>query len=382
MVTHANLMANVSSIAGPEGFGPARSEPYPDLVVSWLPLFHDMGLIGCVLTSLASGVPAVIISTTAFARDPRIWLRTIHRFRGTITYAPNFAYELAARRLRDRDLETLDLTSLRVAGCGGEPIRAATLASFAARLAAAGFRSEALVPSYGLAEATLAVTLRRAGVPLRVDRVDAGALGRGCATPAGEGADRVLELVSCGVPFSGQHVAVLDGDDRALPERRVGEITVTGPAVAAGYYRDPETTARTFRNGRLYTGDLGYLAGGELYVCGRLKDVIIIRGHNFYPQDIEWSVRDLPGIRQGSVVAFGVAEAGEERLVVAAETDHAEGGPLRESIAARIYESLGLEVGTIVLVAPGALPKTTSGKLMRTRAKQLFERGLLVDGCS
>jgi fatty-acyl-CoA synthase len=375
MVTHANVMANTALISGPDGIGPPRRE---DVVVSWLPLFHDMGLIGCVLTSLVSSLPAVIMSTMAFGRDPRIWLREIHTSRGTITYAPNFAYALAAKRLLQRDVEALDLRSLRVAGCGGEPIHAPTLRDFAERLAPAGFRADAFVTSYGLAESTLAVTLRRARMPLRADLVDAEPLALGVATPAGRDTDKVLEFLSCGVPLPGYELAVLDERGAVLPDRRVGQIAVRGPCVAAGYYENPDATAATWKDGWLHTGDLGYLADGELFVCGRLKDLVIIRGRNFHPHDVESSVRDLPGVRNGTVAAFGISRRGDETLVVMAETDGAQPDALRRAIAARVYEAIGLEC-RIVLVSPRDLPKTTSGKLQRTKAKRLFEEGRLRD---
>ena len=378
MITHANLMANVAVTSGPDGLGPPRTEPYPDLVVSWLPLFHDMGLIGCALTSLVSKIPAVLISALAFARDPRIWLREIHRWRGTITYAPNFAYALAVRRLQERDLETLDLRSLRVAGCGGEPIHAQTLRAFAERLAPTGFRADALVTSYGLAESTLAVTLRRPSMPLRTDRVGAESLARGEAIPSSSAGEKALEVLSCGIPLPGYDLAVLDEDGVALPERRVGEIVARGPCVAAGYYDNPDATAATWKDGWLHTGDLGYLAEGELFVCGRLKDLIIIRGRNFHAHDVECSVRDLPGVRNGNVVAFGVSSRGDETLVVMAETDGADAAALRRAFAARVHQVIGVEC-QVVLVGAATLPKTTSGKLQRTKAKGLFEEGRLQD---
>jgi fatty-acyl-CoA synthase len=246
------------------------------------------------------------------------------------------------------------------------------------RLSPAGFRADALVTSYGLAECTLAVTLRRARMPLRADLVDAESLARGVATPAGPGTERGLEFLSCGIPLPGYDLAVLDDQGVPLPDRRVGQIVARGPSVAAGYYNNPDATAATWKDGWLHTGDLGYLSEGELFVCGRLKDLVIIRGRNFHPHDIESSVRDLAGVRYGNVVAFGVAPHGDESLVVMAETDWADPGALRRTIAARVYEAIGLE-GRVVLVSPGTLPKTTSGKLQRTKAKRLFEAGLLRD---
>jgi fatty-acyl-CoA synthase len=345
--------------------------------VSWLPLFHDMGLIGFILAPLVSNRRAVILSTTAFARDPRIWLRTLHKYRGSVTYAPNFAYALAVKRLREQDLEELDLSCVRVAGCGAEPVHAPTLRSFAERLAPVGFNPAALLPSYGLAESTLAVTLHRLGAPLRTDKIDADALKWGRAVPADEQTEQVSEVVSCGVCFPDHHVAVVDEDGEVLAERRVGEILVKGPSIARGYFNAPEATEATWKGGWLHTGDRGYVADGELFVCGRIKDLIIIRGANFYPHDIESAVRELPGIRHGNVAAFGVMDGGQERLTVIAETNGRHDASLSKLLAERIREAVGLEVHRLEFVPSGTLPKTSSGKLQRHKLKELFERGQL-----
>lgn len=372
MVTHGSLMANLTAFLGSGGVD-RRPD---DVAVSWLPLFHDMGLIGFLLAPIFSGNPAVIISTRAFGRDPRIWLRTIHSYRGTITYAPSFAYELAARRVRDADLASLDLSCLRVAGCGAEPIHAETLRNFAQRLAPAGFRAEALLPSYGLAESTLAVSLHPRGRPLLSERLDAASLRDGRAQPSDDEA-RAVEIVSCGRPLPAHEVAIRGASGEILPERRVGEITVRGPSVTRGYWNDPEATKEAWRNDWLRTGDLGYLADGNLFVCGRLKEVIIMRGANYYPQDIEWALRDVEGVRAGNVAAFGVRNHGSEMLVVVVETSSRDRAPLAASIANQVSASAGIEVGRVVLVPPGTLPKTSSGKLQRRKIKELFEAGEL-----
>jgi len=372
MVTHGNLAANLEAFGGPAGFGPKRPE---DVIVSWLPLYHDMGLIGIVLGALYHDVPTVILSTSSFGRDPRIWLKTIHRHRGTITYAPNFAYALVTRRLRDADLSGLDLSCLRVAGCGAEPIQAATLRDFAARLEPAGFRSEAFLPSYGMAEATLAVTLHPRGTPPVTDRVDAEALGRGDARPAEEASGRVAEVVSCGPVLPGHELAIRGVSGEILPDRRVGEITVRGPSIASGYWDAEAANAQTWRGGWLHTGDLGYTAAGNLFVCGRVKEVIVVRGANFYPQDIEWALRDLPGVRRGNVAAFGVDGPQGEELALAVEVEGRANGDLRQRIASRVLEAAGLETARIALVPPGTLPRTSSGKMRRSKVKRLFETG-------
>jgi fatty-acyl-CoA synthase len=347
------------------------------VAVSWLPLYHDMGLIGFILGPLIYIGPVIILSTTSFARDPRVWLKAIDRYRGTITFAPNFAYAQVVKRLRRQDLVTLDLSCLRVAGCGAEPIQAQTLRSFAECLAPTGFRAEALMPSYGLAESTLAVSLHPRETSLRTELLDAEAFKSGKAQPATENQGRASELVSCGFPLPGHQVAIVNEAGEVLPEREIGEVLVKGPSVAAGYFRNPEATAAAWRDGWLHTGDLGYLANGELFICGRSRELIIIRGANYYPQDIELMVRDLPGIKRGNVAAFGVNEGAEERLVIVAEAEAREGEALRQAIASRIQETVGLEVYRVVLVPAGTLLRTTSGKLRRRRIKQLYEQGEL-----
>ena len=371
MVTHANLMANITAFLGPHGLngGPG------DVAVSWLPLYHDMGLTGFILGPLIYIGPVVILSTTSFARDPRVWLKAIDKYRGTISYAPNFAYAQVVKRLRDQDLETLDLSCWRVAGCGAEPIHAPTLLSFAERLAPAGFRAEAFMPSYGLAESTLAVTVHPREAPLRIDRIDAESLKQGRANPATENNGRASEVVSCGIPFPDHQVAIVDEEGMELPEREIGEVIIRGPSVTRGYFGDPEATTSTWQDGWLFTGDLGYLAGGELFICGRSKELIIIRGANYYPQDIELAARDLPGVKRGNVAAFGVNDGLEERLVIIAEADAREANDLRRAIAARIRETVGVEVHRVALVPVGTLLRTTSGKLQRRKMKQLYEQG-------
>jgi acyl-CoA synthetase (AMP-forming)/AMP-acid ligase II len=380
IVTHANLMANAVGFLGPNGLNAGPHE----MGVSWLPHYHDMGLIGFILAPIIMNRPVVILPITSFARDPRVWLKAIDKYRGTISYAPNFAYAQVVKRLRDQDLDALDLSCWRVAGCGAEPVHAPTLRSFAERLAPAGFRADAFMPSYGLAESTLAVSMRKhghgrgqPGAPLRVDRVDAESLKRGKARPATENNGRVSEIVSCGTPLPDLQVAIINEEGMTLPEREIGEVIVKGPSVTRGYFRNSEATAETFQDEWLRTGDLGYLADGELYICGRCKELIIIRGANYYPQDIELAARDLPGVKRGNVVAFGVNADREERLVILAEADPREEGALRQAIASRILEATGLDVHQVVLVPVGSLLRTTSGKLQRRKMKHLYEHGEL-----
>ncbi len=372
MVTHGNLIENASQFLGPAGLD-RRDD---DLGVSWLPLFHDMGLIGFILGPLILDIPVVILPTATFARGPRVWLETLSKHKGTITYAPNFAYALAIKRLKPRDLEALDLSRVRVAGCGAEPIHAPTLRKFAEALAPAGFKAEALLPSYGMAESTLAITFHALGMEIVVDRVDPEALGRGEALPSA--AEDAIELVGCGVPFPGHELAIVDEAGRKLPERRVGEIVTRGPSVTPGYYENPEASADTFRpDGFLHTGDLGYVGGGQLFICGRIKDLIIIRGANFYPQDIEWVVSEIEGVRRGNVAALSVPIDGEERLIVAVECGSADASEVRARVIARVNESFGLTPHDVATVAIASLPKTSSGKIQRQKTRDLYLSGQL-----
>jgi fatty-acyl-CoA synthase len=371
MVTHANLVANATAFLGPHGLNRTPD----DVGVSWLPLFHDMGLIGFVLGTLIVDLPVVLMPTAHFARMPRMWLELISQHRGTITYAPNFAYQLVAKRVRDADLASLDLSSLRVAGCGAEPIRARTLIEFAERFAPCGFRPEALLPSYGMAESCLAITFHPRGTPLRVDRVGPAALREGSAQPS-DAAD-AIEIVSCGVPFPEHDVRIVDEQGAPLPERRVGQIVARGPSVTPGYFGNDEATAEALREGWLQTGDLGYRAEGNVYVCGRLKDLIIINGANHHPQDLEWAAGELEGVRRGNVCAFSVMRDGTEQLVMVAEANRSDAERLRREIAKVVYADFGLQVSDVLICAVGTLPKTSSGKLQRRKTRSLYETGEL-----
>ncbi len=367
MIKHGNLVANTTAFLGPAGLNRTPD----DVGVSWLPLFHDMGLIGFVLGTLIVDLPVVLMPTPTFARAPRLWLELITKYRGTITYAPNFAYQLITKRVNEKDLSTLDLSSLRVAGCGAEPIRARTLLDFAAKFKSAGFDAKALLPSYGMAESCLAITFHRLGTDLAIDRIDPAELKKGRAAPST--APDALELVGCGVPFPGHEIAIVDADGAKVGERVVGEILSRGPSVNDGYYLNPEATSESFRDGWLYSGDLGYVANGDLYICGRKKDLIIVNGANHYPQDIEWVVGDVEGVRRGNVVAFSVMKDGTEQLVVAAEGNSGDAARLREEITKIVSETFGLAPSSVAICPVGALPKTSSGKAQRQKTKTLWE---------
>ena len=371
MVTHANLVANARAFLGPAGLD--RTDD--DLGVTWLPLFHDMGLIGFVLGTLVCDIPVIILPTETFARSPGLWLQTISEHRGTITFAPNFAYQLVTRRIKERQLAELDLSSLRIAGCGAEPIRARTLQAFATRFAPAKFDEKAFLPSYGMAEATLAITFHPRSDAILVDRIDPEAMKQGRAETTDK--EDALEVISCGVGFPGHEVAVVDENGKPLAERRVGQVVARGPSITAGYFENPEASAEGWKDGWLQTGDLGYFAEGSLYICGRIKDLIIIRGANHYPQDIEWAVGDIEGVRRGNVCAFSVMKDGVEELIVSAEAGRADAERLREEIPRVVRQSFGLVPADVVLTRVGTLPKTSSGKTQRRKTRAMYENGEL-----
>jgi fatty-acyl-CoA synthase len=388
MLTHSNLAHNIEAIGGERGLRiDERSS-----AVSWLPLYHDMGLIGFVFTPIYCGARAIrFLSPLMFLKRPAVWLRQLSDLRATITFAPNFAYGLATARVRDDEIAGIDLSALQVAGCGAEPIQYRTLRGFADRFAAHGFRRTAFLPCYGMAEHSLAITFTGLDDDLAADRVDADALAGGEAVPAAAAPEddsdgaaasgRDLLVVNCGKPFPLHELRIAGEDGEPLPERAVGQILVRGPSLMKGYFDDEEATSEAMAGGWLRTGDLGYLAGGDLYVCGRMKDVIIADGRNYYPADIEWQASVVDGVRTGNVIAFGVQDPdlGRERVVVAAETKlaEAEHARLARAVRARVLEALALRVDEVLLLSPGSLPKTSSGKLQRPRARDMFRASTL-----
>ncbi|MBZ5660893.1 MAG: AMP-binding protein [Acidobacteriia bacterium] len=388
MLTHANLLANVRAI------GAALALRSDDVGVSWLPLYHDMGLIGAWLMPLYFGIPVVVLSPLAFLSRPVRWLRAIHQYRATLGGAPNFAYELAAAKISEEELQQLDLSAWRAALNGAEPVLPATLDRFASRFARYGFRREALLPVYGLAESSLAVTFPPLGRSPRVDRLERAAFAQaGRAVPAAPGvADEdpdVMSFVSVGVPLPGQEVRIADEQGEDAGDRVEGQLWFRGPSATQGYYRNQAATAALFpRNseeGWINSGDRAYRADGEFYITGRVKDIIIHAGHNLYPHEIEDGVARVPGVRKGCVVAFGAANpaTGTERLVIVAESrDRESAGRARiaQAITAQVASMIGLPPDVVEVVAPNAIPKTSSGKLRRDTTKQRFLAGTLDAG--
>lgn len=376
-LTYANLMANIRSMV-------AAAEVQPgDFMVSWLPLYHDMGLIGAWMAPLYFGVPVAVMSPLAFLSRPARWLQAIDRHRATLSPAPNFAYELALRKIADADLKGVDLSCWRAALNGAEPVHADTLEKFAARFAAYGFRREAFMPVYGLAEATLAISIPKCGRGYRVDRVARDAFESvGRATPAT--ADQpALEFVGAGGPLNEVEVRIVGNDGRDAGERAEGRLWFRGPSATRGYFRNAEATEQIMRgDGWLDSGDLAYWADGEIFVTGRVKDVIIKAGKKLYPHEIEDAVGRVAGVRTGCVVAFGAPDArsGTERLVVAAEIRRSESGESGRIVAAitqAVNAAIGVPPDRVELLPPQSIPKTSSGKLRRGETRRLYLEGRL-----
>lgn len=380
-VTHGSLRANAWAIMR-DGL---QTDTEVDHGVSWLPLYHDMGLIGFVIAPTFHQIACTFIPTMSFVRNATIWLDVISKKRGTISFAPNFAYALATKRAKPEALAKWDLSSMRAFGCGAEPINPVTMKAFTETFARAGLKPNALLPCYGMAEATLAISFIRLDEELSTDVIEKDRLQTDRhAEPTHVDAlktQKAVEFVSCGKSFTGHEVAAFDDTGKKLGDRRVGELWVKGPSIARGYFRDQLATQKAFGGGWLRTGDLGYLVNGNIYLTGRMKDLIIINGRNWEPQRIEWIADDVPEVRKGSTVAFSVPGANSEELIVAVESRTQDPLKLQETVKQRINELLQLSVNEVVIAAPGSLPKTSSGKLQRAKTRlQYMDKTLGKDG--
>lgn len=380
VLTHASLLVNLRRMGASIKAGPE------DVFVSWLPLYHDMGLIGAWLGSLCFAYLLVIMSPLQFLARPRRWLHAIHRHRGTLSAAPNFAYELCLKRLSEADLTDLDLSSWRCAFNGAEPVSPDTLERFCRRLEPAGFRPAALMPVYGLAETSLGLAFPPLGRGWRVDRVSREAFMRsGEAMPAVDTDQHPLRFVSCGLPLVGHEIRIIDPAGRELPERREGRIQFRGPSACSGYRQNPAATRALFQGDWLETGDKGYIAEGELYITGRTKDIVIRAGRNIYPSELEEALGRIPGIRKGNVAVFGSPDpkSGTERLVVLAETRETAPDTLRRlraEVNASAVDLIGSPPDEVLLTAPGTVLKTSSGKIRRSASRERYENGKIGDG--
>jgi acyl-CoA synthetase (AMP-forming)/AMP-acid ligase II len=346
--------------------------------VCWLPLYHDMGLVGCMYLGLYYPATMTYLGPDAFLGRPALWLRTLSRYKAAISPAPNFAYAYCVNKIRDEELDGVDLSRWRAALNGAEPIDPESVRAFTARFARWGLPPAAITPVYGLAEAGLAVSFTRLDDPPLVTEFDRDLLATEARAARGQG----RRLVAVGSPLPGIAVEIRDNDDHVLPEGSVGRIVIKGPSVTSGYFDDPEATAKAIRDGWLDTGDLGFSFEENLYVAGRVKDLIIIRGRNFAPQEVEELLLTVPGLRTGCAVAVGgLVEGQGEQLIVLAESDNRNPRNAEEVIAevrSRIRAGLALSPHHVELLPPGTLPRTSSGKLRRAEALRQFVAGELV----
>ena len=336
--------------------------------LSWLPLYHDMGLVGCIFTALSWPSELTLFGPELFIARPSLWLRGLSRTRATISVAPNFAFGLCLEKVRDEELEGVDLSAWRVALCGAEPVSPAVLRAFQDRFARWGLRPEAITPVFGLSEATLAISFSRLDLPFASRSYDREQLARGVAQPWQGG----CELASLGTPLPGTQLRIVGERHQILPERRVGRVEVSGPSLMEGYLDRPEATAAVLADGWLDTGDLGFLDQGELFLTGRAKDIVLLRGRNYSPADLEQACDPLPGVRTGCVVAVShfPEQADREQLYLFAERAQSPAGRERdELLTARVREAIleatGLLPDQVLLLEPGTLPRTSSGKLRR-----------------
>lgn len=374
VLTHANLLANIRAM------GEATQATSADVFVSWLPLYHDMGLIGAWFGSLYYAIPLVIMPPMAFIARPERWLRAIHRYRGTLSAAPNFAYELCLKRIDEREIAALDLASWRCAFNGAEAVNPDTVERFCARFAKAGFRRESLMPVYGLAENSVGLAFPPPGRGPVVDRIERDIFTRsGRAVQAAPDDPHALRFLACGHPIPDHQIRVVDDNDRELPERREGRIQFRGPSATSGYFRRPDETRKLFCGEWLETGDRGYFAGGDIHITGRTKDMIIRAGRNIYPTEIESAVGKIEGVRDGNIAVFGVTDPANrtEKLVVLAETRSKDAArdEMRARINALVTELAGEPPDEVVLAPPNTVLKTSSGKIRRAATRELYLRG-------
>jgi fatty-acyl-CoA synthase len=375
VITHKALMSNLAAHAHSMHIGPG------DRGISWLPFYHDMGLVGCMLSIVANQMSADYLKTEDFARRPLAWLDLISRHQGTaMSYSPTFGYDICARRVSSQTdvANRFDLSRWRVAGNGADMIRPDVMQAFVDTFAPAGFKATSFLPSYGLAEATLAVTVMPPGEGIRIELVEETLLAGG-GPGERDRPQRYRAVVNCGKPVREMEVEIRGDEGGKLSEREIGRVFCRGSSVMAGYFRDEEATeACLCPGGWLDTGDMGYLSDGYLYIVGRAKDMIIINGKNHWPQDIEWAVEQLPGFKAGDIAAFSITTPGGEEtpavLVQCRTSDSDERGRLRDAIRERVRAITGINC-VIELVPPRSLPRTSSGKLSRAKARNLYLSG-------
>jgi len=374
VLTHANLLANIRAMAKVLNVSPE------DVFVSWLPLYHDMGLIGAWLGSLHFACQLVIMPPLSFIAKPQRWLWAIHKYGGTLSAAPNFAYELCMRRIDDKDINGLDLSSWRIAFNGAEAVNPQTIRRFTDRFENYGFRPETLMPVYGLAESSVGLAFSKPGSNFNIDRINRDIfMDTGQAVQAGESESSPLEFVSCGQPLPGHQIRIADSTGRELPERTEGSLQFTGPSTTSGYFKNPEKTKELFQGQWLTSGDKAYLAEGNVYITGRSKDIIIRAGRNIYPVELEEEIGKVDGIREGNVAVFGSksSDSGTERLIILTETRKKSEEDLeriRNSINNIVTDLAGTPPDEVVLAPPNTVLKTSSGKIRRNASREIYER--------
>lgn len=372
-LTHGCVLWNLRAIG--EGLEPRASG---ERVVSWLPLYHDMGLIGGWLYPLGSGFRHAVLATEVFLADPTFWHQAMTQLKATITVAPNFGYALSVKRVKDALVPMLDLSQLRICICGAEPIDAVAMAAFQKKFAGAGLQQDVIFPVYGLAEATLAVTFSPVKKPIIVRHLDRARLeSDGLVVDVEPDTPDAFRVVCVGSPLRDGQVRIVNREGETVPHNQQGEILVRSGSLMKGYFGRAEATARTLEDGWLHTEDLGFLDDNGLFVTGRIKDMIITYGRNFYPHDLEWLSVGVKGVRQGCVAAFGVPnkDASTEEIVIVAETRVTEREQLiqiRRDIRKLLIETIECNPKHILLVPPRAVPKTTSGKIRRVEAQKMY----------
>jgi len=377
VLTHANLLANIRAM------GQTVKASSEDVFVSWLPLYHDMGLIGAWLGSLYYAMLLVVMPPLSFLARPERWLWTIHRYRGTLSASPNFGYEYCLKRLRDEDLQGLDLSCWRAAFNGAEAISPDTLQQFQSRFANYGFHADTMMPVYGLAESSVGLAFPPLNRGPVIDQIERSTFMRsGEANPEPEAGQHALRFVSSGTPLPGHQIRIVDSAGQELPERQEGRLEFFGPSATSGYYRDADNTRKLFHQNWLDSGDLAYIANGEIYITGRIKDIVIRAGRNIYPHELEEAVGNIAGIRTGRVAVFGSVDTrtATERLIVLAETrsmDAIEQERLRAEINTLATDLVGAPPDEVVLAPPGTVLKTSSGKIRRVASRELFEKGAI-----
>jgi fatty-acyl-CoA synthase len=372
-ISHRALLANCREI------GETGRWTTDELMVCWLPLFHDMGLVASTLASFTHGLPTALLPPVGFLLKPSRWLWALHFFRGTSAFAPNFAYQLCTKRVKAAELAGLELGGWRRAYNAAEFIHADTLRQFSERFSPFGFEPDAFLPAYGMAEMVVGVTCRDRSEPLRLETISRAALSaRRQAVPISEGGPDALTVVSVGRVFRDTECRIVDDEGQAVGERHEGEILLRGPSLFTGYYANPEATAAVLRDGWLHTGDLGFFADGQLFICGRSKDLIIRAGDNYHPYTMESAAAQVQGVRAGCVAAVGVnnPQTGTEDLVLLCETAETNSNALRQLckyVEDVVYQGCGLRPNRVIPVAPLTLPKTTSGKIKRAYIRQNIE---------